>query len=90
MQDWMQHPNLSHMDPEKLALLSSLASQGSQKKQSDVMPFLMSILSGQTGSNLQFSSSETEQIIEVIKLGKSPEEIAKINKMIHLLRMLKR
>lgn len=86
---WMGHPNLSGMDPAKLAMLQSLASQGSQKSQNDMMPFLMSVMSGQKGNGMKFSSDEMGQIIEVLKIGKSQEEIAKIDKMLMLLRMMR-
>ena len=49
--DWTKNPGLSGIDPAKLAMLQSLASQGS---------------------------------------GKTPEETAQIDKMMHLMKMLKK
>lgn len=88
-EDWMNHPSLADMDPSKLALLQSLAMQGSQKNQADMMPFLMSIMSGNAGHKMKFSPDEIKKIIEVLKMGKSPEETARIDKMISLMRMLR-
>jgi hypothetical protein len=87
--NWMHHPNLSGMDPAKLAMLQSLANQGSQKSQADMLPFLMSIMSGSTGNGMHFSSDEMSRIIEVLKIGKSQEEIARMDKMLNLLRIMR-
>ena len=38
----MQNPALSGIDPGKLQLLLSLASQAGKKKQNELLPFLMS------------------------------------------------
>ena len=37
--DWTKNPGLSGIDPAKLAMLQSLASQGSGKKQNELLPF---------------------------------------------------
>lgn len=91
-QSWMNNPNLQGIDRAKLEMLSQFASQGQQqtKSQSDLMPFLMMAANSSKEKGMQFSSNEMEMIIEVLKMGKSPEEIAQMDKMIMLMRMMKR
>ena len=91
-QSWMNNPNLQGIDRSKLEMLSQFASQGQQqtKSQSDLMPFLMMAANSSKEKGMQFSSNEMEMIIEVLKMGKSPEEVAQMDKMIMLMRMMKR
>ena len=86
---WMNHPNLSGMDPAKLAMLQSLAEQGSQKGQNDIMPFLMAAASKSKSSGMQFSKNEMDTIIEVLTIGKPPAEVAKIDRMLQLMKMMR-
>ena len=44
-EDWMKSANVNGIDPLKLQMLNSIASQGSQKGMSELLPFLMSSLS---------------------------------------------
>ncbi|WP_029469144.1 hypothetical protein AB9D59_17510 [Blautia producta] len=88
--NWMNNPNLKGMDPEKLKMLNNIASQGSQKGMNELLPFLMSAVSqnkSQSGG-LDFSRQEMDTIIEVLKMGKSPEEVARINRMMQIVKMM--
>ena len=78
---WMNNPNLSGIDPAKLQRLLSLAQQGQQKKQNELLPFIMAAASQSKEKGMSFSPQETDAIIEVLKMGKSPEEIQRIEKM---------
>ena len=91
-QNWMNHDTLKGIDPAKLQMLSQMASQGQQqtKNQSDIMPFLMMAANSSKEKGLQFSGQEMDMIIEVLKMGKSQQEIAQIEKMMMLLKMMKR
>lgn len=79
---WMDHPALSGIDPAKLQLLTALAGQAQGKSQQELLPFLMSAASGQ----LSFDSSEIDTIISVLKIGKSPQEIQRIERMCTLMK----
>ena len=87
--DWTKHPNLSGIDPAKLAMLQALASQGSQKKQNELLPFLMSAANASKKNGTQFSRDEMDLIVEVLKTGKSKEEISKIDQMLQIMKMMK-
>lgn len=88
MQDWMKDPSLSGIDPAKLAMLQSFANQGAGRSQNDLLPLLMSAASSSKKKGLQFTPDEIDMIINVMKMGKSPQEIAKIDKMLSLMKMM--
>lgn len=89
-EDWMKNPKLSGMDQSKLEMLQNLANQGSQKSQSDMMPFLMAAANQGKAGGLSFNSDEISTIIEVIKMGKSPQEAAKLDKIVNLMKMMQK
>ena len=84
----MQNPALSGIDPGKLQLLLSLASQAGNKKQNELLPFLMSA-AGTQGKQLSFQPSEIDSIVEVLKFGKSPQEIQQIDRACALMRQFR-
>ena len=88
--DWMNNPNLAGIDPAKLAMLQSLASQGSQKSQKELLPFLMAAASSSQKNGTQFSRDEMDVSVEVLKSGKSREEAAKIDQMMQIMKMMKK
>lgn len=88
-QNWINDPRLAGLDKNKLEMLQQLADQGSQKNQSDLMPFLMAAASSGKSNGINFSSDEINAIIEVIKMGKSPKEAARLDKIISIMRMMR-
>ena len=83
---WMENPALSGIDPAKLQLLTSLAGQAQGKSQNELLPFLMSAASGQ----LSFDPTEIDTIIRVLKMGKSPQETQRIDRMCALMKQFNR
>ena len=88
MQDWMKDPSLSGIDPAKLAMLQSFANQGAGKTQNDILPLLMTAAASSKKKGLQFTQNEIDMIINVMKAGKSPQDIARIDKMAALMKMM--
>ena len=88
--DWMKHPGLSGIDPAKLAMLQSLAAQGRGKSQSEMLPFLMAAASSAQKEGKQFTPDELSMIVEVLKSGKTAEEAAQIDKMMNLVKMMRK
>ncbi len=85
-QNWTDNPALAGIDPARLQMLSSLASQAQGKNQNELLPFLMAAAS-QTGANgMSFRPDEIETIIQVLKIGKSPQEIQQIDRICSLMR----
>lgn len=89
-QDWMNHPDLASIDAAKLQMLQTLAAQGSQKGSNEILPFLMMAMRQTKKKGMSFSQDEMTAIIEVLKTGKSPEEIARIDKMMALLKTVRK
>ena len=79
--DWSQDPSLSGIDFARLQALQQMASQSRGKSQAEMMPFLLSLMQGNQGG-AQFSASEADLIISVIKAGKSKQEAPKIDQMV--------
>ncbi len=86
---WMNNPNLKNIDPAKLQMLMSMSEQGAGKSQNDLLPFLMAAASQSKSQGMTFSPDETDAIIEVLKMGKSPEEIARIEKIRTMMKLMK-
>ncbi|MCC8101371.1 MAG: hypothetical protein LIP11_03640 [Clostridiales bacterium] len=86
---WMKNPALGGIDPAKLEMLSSLAEQAQGKKQNELLPFLMAAAQSDSGG-MSFDSAETEAIIQVLKIGKSPQEIQKIDRILSIMKTMKK
>lgn len=88
-EDWKDNPRLSGMDKGKLDMLQKLAEQGNGKSASDMLPFLMNAAAQGRNNGLNFSSGEISAVLEVLKMGKSPAEAAKIDQIVNLMRMIR-
>lgn len=86
--DWRNNPRLAGMDQSKLDMLQNLAQQGSTKGVNDMLPFLMGAAAQGKKGGLKFNANEISTIIEVLKMGKSPEEIQKLDKIVNLMKMI--
>ena len=87
---WMNNPRLAGLDKEKLQMLQGLADQGMNKSQSDMLPFLMAAATQGKENGIHFSSDEINAIIEVMKMGKYPKEAARMDKIVSLMKLMKR
>lgn len=87
---WMNNPALGGIDPAKLKMLSSLAEQAQGKSQSELLAFLMATMSQSQAGNMSFSPAETEAIINVMKIGKTPRQIQKIDRMCAMIRQARK
>ena len=86
---WQNNPKLADMDKSKLEMLQNLAEQGTGKNASDMLPFLMSAATQGKNSGLRFSSEEISTVLKVLKMGKSPQEAAKLDRIVSLMRMIR-
>lgn len=87
--NWSENPALNQIDPAKLQMLISMADQAKGKSQADLLPFLMSA-AGSGSGKMKFSQEEMDTIINVMKIGRSPQEIRKIDRMCALLKQMRR
>nr|WP_177295881.1 hypothetical protein [uncultured Blautia sp.] len=87
--NWQNNPRLANMDKSKLEMLQNLAEQGTGKSASEMLPFLMSAASRGKNNGLNFSSDEISAVLEVLKAGKSPQEAAKMDRIVNLMKMIR-
>lgn len=87
-EDWKSDPKLKSIDKSKLDLLQNLAEKGNGKSASDMLPYLMNAASSGKKKGLSFSQNEISSILEVMKTGKTPQETARIDKIVNLMRMM--
>ena len=59
------------------------------KEPENLLPFIMNAASQGRNAVLNFNSNEINTIIEVLKMGKSPRERAKLDKVVNLMKMMK-
>ena len=85
----LNHPDLNDINPEKLKMLLSFADQAKGKKQNELLPFLMAAASATKKQGNGFSKEETDLIVQVLKQGKSKEEVNKIDRLCALLQSMK-
>ena len=88
-EDLKNNPKLSGIDPEKLSMLQGLAQKGAGMSPSDLLPFLMQSASKRKSNGLHFNQQEISAILNVMKMGKSPEETAKIDRIVSMMKMIK-
>ena len=86
--DSRNNPRLAGMDQSKLDMLQNLAQQGSTKGINDMLPFLMGAAAQGKKGGLKFNANEISTIIEVLKMGKSPEEIQRLDRIVNLMKMI--
>ncbi len=86
---WTKNPALTAIDPAKLQMLTSLADQAKGKNQKELLSLLMSASAQTKENHMSFDQSEIDAVIRVMKEGKSPEEIQRIDRLIGLIRQFR-
>ena len=84
MMDWMNDPKLQNMDPLKLELIKTAASQIQGKKGNTLAPVLMSLITSANRKGIRFSSEEISLILNILKQGKSDQEQSQIDKTVSM------
>lgn len=88
-ENWQDNPKLAEMDRSKLDMLQQMAQQGAGKSPSDLLPFIMNAAAKGKSAGLRFNPNEINTIIEVLKMGKSPQERAKLDQVVNLMKMMR-
>lgn len=88
-ENWQDNPKLAGMDRSKLDMLQQMAQQGAGKFPSDLLPFIMNAAAKGKSAGLRFNPNEINTIIEVLKMGKSPQERAKLDQVVNLMKMMR-
>ena len=88
-ENWQDNPKLAGMDRSKLDMLQQMAQQGAGKSPSDLLPFIMNAAAKGKSAGLRFNPNEINTIIEVLKMGKSPQERAQLDQVVNLMKMMR-
>ena len=86
--NWMQDNELSNISKEKLMLINSFLTDTSRMSQKEMMMFIMNVVKKCKEQNIQFSKEEMEQIMAVVRKHATPDEIAKIDKVMKMQNMM--
>lgn len=89
-ESWTKNPALGGIDPAKLQMLLSFADQAKGKNPTELLPFLMSASSQSKSENLSFQPSEVDAIISVMKMGKSAQEIERIDRLCAMVKQFRK
>ena len=84
MNEWMNHPAMKNLDPIKLELIRSAASQTAGKTGRSLAPVMMTLITNANKKGIRFTSDEVSLILEILKEGKTEEEQKQIENMIKM------
>jgi len=84
MIDWINDPMLQDMDPLKIELIKTAASQVDGKSSKSLPPILMSLIMSANRKGIRFSSEEMTLIWSLLKQGKSEQEQKQIDKTVEM------
>lgn len=91
MTDWLNSPLLKDMDPIKLELIKTAASQTSGKSGNSLAPVLMTLITSANRKGIRFTTEEISLILTILKEGKSQKEQQQIDRTVDMVSsMLKR
>lgn len=79
--DWMKDESLKNIDPYKLEFLQALAFESNNLKKEQMLPFLMAVMKRGQEQKVTFSDDEISAIVSVLRKYASPDELAKIEKI---------
>ena len=71
---WMNDPALKNIDPMKLQILSTLASEADGKSPNELLPFFMSAMNQANSNGVSFTSPEKQLLMNILMQQLSPEE----------------
>ena len=84
MIDWINDPMLQNMDPLKIELIKTAATQVDGKSSKSLPPILMSLIMSANRKGIRFSSDEMTLILGILKQGKSEQEQKQIDKTVEM------
>lgn len=81
-----KYPELTGMDQNKLDFILAFAQKDKPKTTKDAMPFLLSYMSQAKKLNINFSKPEIRFVCELFMQDMSPEEKARVQKMLDIVK----
>lgn len=83
---FQNNPVFNNLSPEKLAFLMNFANAKKPTQMQEMMPFLMSSMNQAKKENIQFTPSESDLLIDILKKNLSPEEARKVDLMMRIMK----
>ena len=87
---FQNNPAFANLTPEKIQFLSNFANAKKPTQMQEMMPFLMATMNQAKKNNIQFTPSESDLLIDILKQNLSPEEAKKADMIIRLMKNNKR
>lgn len=87
--EWIKDPALAGIDKAKLDFLQMMVFEGKNLTPKEMLPFLMSLAKRGKDNSVSFSQEEMELIVSVVKKNSTPEEIARMDKIMKLMQKKK-
>ncbi len=76
--DWINHPAMKNIDVRKLAVLVDLANEAEGKPADKVFPILIKANTKMKALGLNFTTDETNLIVEILTKDMSPADKQKL------------
>ena len=86
--EWTRDKALSHIPHAKLEFLQIMLFESRKLKQDEMLPFFMSVIKVSREKNITFTEAEMDSILEVLKEHSSPEELTRMNQIMHMRRSM--
>ena len=83
---FQNNPAFANLTPEKMNFLMNFANTKKPTQMQEMMPFLLASMNQAKKENIQFSPTETDLLIEVLKQSLSPEEAKKADMIINFMK----
>ena len=83
---FQNNPAFNNLSAEKLAFLMNFANAKKPTQMHEMMPFLMSSLGQAKKENIQFTSAESDLLIEILKQNLSAEDAKKVDMMLRIMK----
>lgn len=80
--EWMKDESLKDIEPYKLEFLQALVFESSSLRKEQLLPFFMAVAKRGQEKNVSFSDEEISAIIAVLKKQATPDELAKMDKIL--------
>ena len=75
-----------NLSPEKLQFIINFANMKKPTQLQAMVPFLLASMNRAQKENIQFTPTESDLLIEVLKQNMSPEEALKVDKVVKLMK----
>lgn len=83
--NWLNHPEMEKLDSVKLELIKNAASQVNGKTGNSMATTMMTLITSANKRGIRFTPDEVSLILDILKDGKSSQEIAQIDNMIKMI-----